>query len=122
MRAMAPRVAPTTEPAFDPALSPEEVYPAFMAVDACAGDALVDVIARGALVDVIAREALVVFGLEVAAEDDVVPKLVCIAPVVVVRVADPAKVTRPSAALAVVIPPMVPQPQTTLASLLHSNL
>ena len=117
---MAPRIAPTTAPAFDPALSSEDVFPAFMAVDA--GEALVDVIAGEALVDVIAGEALVVFGGEIAAEDDAVPKLVCIALVVVVRVADPATATKPSAALAVVIPPMVPQPQTTVASLLHSNL
>ena len=81
---MAPRVAPTTEPAFAPTLSPEDVFAAFMAVDTCAGEALVDVIAGEALVDVIAGEALVVFGLEIAAEDDAVPKLVCIAPVVVV--------------------------------------
>lgn len=122
MRAMAPRMAPTTEPAFDPALSPEEVFPAFMAVDTCAGEALVDVIAGEALVDVIAGEALVIFGLEVAAADDVVPKLVCIAPVLVVGVGNSATVARPSAALAVVIPPMGPQPQSTVASLLHSNL
>ena len=106
-------MAPTTEPAFDPALSPEEVFPAFMAVDTCAGEALVDVIAG---------EALVIFGLEVAAADDVVPKLVCIAPVLVVGVGNSATVARPSAALAVVIPPMGPQPQSTVASLLHSNL
>ena len=93
-----------------------------MAVDACAGEALVDVIAGDALVDVIAGEALVVFGREIAAEDDAVLKLVCITSVVVDRVADSVKVTKPSAALAVVIPPMVPQPQTTVASLLHSNL
>ena len=102
-----------------------------MAVDACAGEALVDVIAEEALadviagealVDVIAGEALVTFVLEIAAEDDAVPKLVCFTPVVVVRIADPATVTRSSAALAVVIPPMVPQPQSTEASLLHSNL
>ena len=73
--------------------------------------------------DVIAGEALVIFGLEVAAaEDDAVPKLVCIAPVLVVGVGNSATVARPSAALAVVIPPMGPQPQSTVASLLHSNL
>ena len=116
-RAMAPRVPPTTEPAFAPTLSPEDVFPAF-----CAGEALGDVIAGETLVDVIAGEALVVFGLEVAADGDAVPKLVCIAPVVVVRRADPATVTRPSAALPVVIPPKVPQPQITVASLSHSNL
>ena len=84
MRAMAPRIAPTTEPAFDAALSPEDVLPVAMAVDTCNGEALADVTAAEALVDMVAGEALVAFGSEIAAEDDAAPELVCVAPAVLV--------------------------------------
>ena len=111
--AMAPRIAPTTEPASDPGLRPEEVLSASMALDT---------FAREALVDTVAGEAPVVFGPEIAAEGDAVSRLVCIAPRVLVEVMNPATVTKSSPALAVVIPLMVPQPQNSVASLSHSNL
>lgn len=137
---MAPRIAPTTEPAFDAALFPEDVVPVFVAVtinpavalsDVSAAEAPVDRAAEGALADVIVGEApvdmvagvaLVAVGSEITAEDDAAPKLVSVAPVVLVPTAEPATVTRSSAALAVVIPPTVPQPQSTVAALSHSNL
>ena len=129
---MAPKMAPTAEPAFDPVLSPEEVCTACMAVDAFAEEALVGVVGSEALVDVvpteaavevIAGETLVVFGPELAAvEGDGVPRPVCDALGVLVGVVNPATVTRNSAAVPVVIPLMVPQPQFSVASLSHSNL
>ena len=118
---MAARIAPTAEPAFDPALSPE-LFPAFPVADASAGEALMDVFAGEALVGVMAGEALVVFEREIAAEGNAVPRLVCAAPLVLVGVLNPATVTKFSATLPVVIPLRVPQPQNSVASLSHSNL
>ena len=65
--AIAPKIAPITEPTSDAVLRPEELLLAFVAADVLAGEVLVLVSAGEALVDV---------GPEITAEGDATPRLV----------------------------------------------
>ena len=82
----------------------------------------VDVFAEETLVDVIAGEVLVALASEIAAEGDATLRLVCVVSMLLVEVITPATLIRSSTGLAVMIPPIVPQPNQAESPLLISNL
>ena len=101
--AMAPHIAPSTEPTSDAVLRPDELLPTWLAADVFAG------------------EAPELFGLEIVGEGEAAAKLVCAFSVVDVAVVLRGKVIIFSSASAVKIPPYIPQPYQTVSPLLNSS-
>ena len=114
--AMAPHIAPSTEPMSDAVLRPDELLPTWLAAVVFAGEA------PGSMaVDAILGEALELLGPEIVGEGEAAAKLVCAFSVVDVAVVLGGKVSIFSATLAVKIPPDDPQPPKTVPPLLNSS-
>ena len=70
--AMAPHIAPSTEPMSDAVLRPDELLPALLAADVFAGEA-----PEWMAAEIVPGEALELFGPEIVGEGEAAAKLVC---------------------------------------------
>ena len=113
---MAPNIAPITEPTSDAVLRLDDLLPAWLAADVCAGEAL-----EWMAADVIPGEALELFRPDIVGEGEAAAKLVCALSVVDVAGVLRGKVNMFSSASAVKMPPEEPQPYQTVSPLLNSS-